>query len=136
MLTPVLSADACITCVPMLHFLKYRESFRPGGKFAAIEPWRAPGYSLGTRLFGKREPNAFCSPLDKLRIAPIFGAFSEASVIQHGSLSRYPAIIALKAGVSLSIPKAEWVADIDDAICNCIPFARRMGSGVALLATK
>jgi ubiquinone/menaquinone biosynthesis C-methylase UbiE/uncharacterized protein YbaR (Trm112 family) len=134
--------DACYVggCVHHMRtdvaFSEISRILSPGGKFAAIEPWRAPGYSIGTKLFGKREPNAFCSPLDKLRVAPIFGAFSEASVIQHGALSRYPAIVASKAGISLSIPKAEWVADVDDAICNCIPFARRMGSGVALLATK
>src|SRR5260370_27824073 len=50
----------------------------PSGKFAAIEPWRAPGYSLGTKIFGKREPNAFCSPLDKGRLSPIYRAFSNA----------------------------------------------------------
>jgi ubiquinone/menaquinone biosynthesis C-methylase UbiE/uncharacterized protein YbaR (Trm112 family) len=107
-----------------------------GGKFAAIEPWRAPGYSLGTKIFGKREPNAFCSPLDKRRVSPIYSAFSNAQYIQHGSLTRYPAIVAQKAGIALSVPRAAWVADIDDTICNCIPFARKLGSGVALLATK
>jgi uncharacterized protein YbaR (Trm112 family)/SAM-dependent methyltransferase len=108
----------------------------PGGKFAAIEPWRAPGYALGTKIFGKREPNAFCSPLDKVRVSPIFSAFSNAECIQHGSLTRYPSIVAQKAGIVLSVPRAAWVADIDDAICNCIPFARKLGSGVAVLATK
>jgi uncharacterized protein YbaR (Trm112 family) len=107
-----------------------------GGKFAAIEPWRAPGYSLGTKIFGKREPNAFCSPLDKRRVSPIYSAFGNAQYIQHGSLTRYPAIVAQKAGIALSVPRAAWVADIDDTICNCIPFARKLGSGVALLATK
>jgi SAM-dependent methyltransferase len=107
-----------------------------GGKFAAIEPWRAPGYSIGTRLFGKREPNTYCSPLDKSRVAPLYGAFSSVSCVQHGTLTRYPSIVAQKAGISITVPRAERIADIDDAICNCIPFARRFGSGVALLATK
>jgi uncharacterized protein YbaR (Trm112 family)/SAM-dependent methyltransferase len=109
---------------------------RAGGKFAAIEPWRAPGYALGTKIFGKREPNAFCSPLDRERISSIYKAFSSAEYIQHGSLTRYPAIVAQKAGIVLSVPRAAWVAEVDDAICNCIPFARRLGSGLAVLATK
>ncbi|SIO38640.1 Methyltransferase domain-containing protein [Bradyrhizobium erythrophlei] len=134
--------DACFVggCVHHMRtevaFAEISRVLSPSGKFAAIEPWRAPGYTIGTKLFGKREANAFCSPLDKPRVAPLFDMFSDAKVIQHGSLSRYPAIVALKAGISLPIPKAEWVADIDDTICNCIPFARKMGSGVALLATK
>ena len=77
-----------------------------------------------------------CSPLDKDRVAPIYRAFSNAQYVQHGSLTRYPAIVAQKAGIVLSVPRAAWVADIDDAICNCIPFVRKLGSGVALLATK
>jgi len=117
-------------------FLEIARILTPRGKFAAIEPWRAPGYTLGTRIFGKREPNAFCSPLDKDRVAPIFRAFSNAQYVQHGSLTRYPSIVAQKAGIVLSVPHAAWVADIDDTICNCIPFARKLGSGVALLATK
>jgi uncharacterized protein YbaR (Trm112 family)/ubiquinone/menaquinone biosynthesis C-methylase UbiE len=117
-------------------FLEIARILMPGGKFAAIEPWRAPGYMLGTRIFGKREPNAFCSPLDKGRMSPIYNAFSNAEYIQHGSLTRYPSIVAQKAGIVLSVPRAAWVADIDDTICNCIPFARKLGSGVALLATK
>jgi ubiquinone/menaquinone biosynthesis C-methylase UbiE/uncharacterized protein YbaR (Trm112 family) len=117
-------------------FLEMARILTPGGKFAAIEPWRAPGYTLGTKIFGKREPNAFCSPLDKARVSPIYKAFADAKYVQHGSLTRYPAIVAQKAGIVLSVPRAAWVADVDDAICNCIPFARKLGSGVALLATK
>jgi uncharacterized protein YbaR (Trm112 family)/ubiquinone/menaquinone biosynthesis C-methylase UbiE len=134
--------DACYVggCVHHMRtevaFSEIARILTPGGKFAAIEPWRAPGYSLGTRIFGKREPNAFCSPLDKHRVSAIYSAFSNAQYIQHGSLTRYPAIVAQKAGIALSVPRAAWVADIDDAICNCIPFARKLGSGVALLATK
>jgi hypothetical protein len=117
-------------------FLEIARILKPGGKFAAIEPWRAPGYGWGTKLFGKREPNAFCSPLDKVRVSSIYSAFRNAACIQHGSLTRYPSIVAQKAGIVLSVPRAAWVAEMDDAICNCIPYARKLGSGVALLATK
>jgi SAM-dependent methyltransferase/uncharacterized protein YbaR (Trm112 family) len=117
-------------------FAEMARILTPGGKFAAIEPWRAPGYAWGTKIFGKREPNAFCTPLDKDRVSPIYNAFSNAECIQHGSLTRYPSIVAQKAGLVLSVPQAAWVADMDDAICNCIPFARKLGSGVAVLATK
>src|SRR5690606_33674889 len=42
----------------------------PGGAFAAVEPWRAPLYAIGTRIFGKRERGAFCRPLTRERVAP------------------------------------------------------------------
>ncbi len=35
----------------------------PGGKLAAVEPWRASLYAIGTKLFGKRE-HAACQPMD------------------------------------------------------------------------
>lgn len=91
---------------------------RSAGKFVAIEPWRAPGYAIGTRLFGKREPNAFCSPLDKSRMAPLYKSFKSADYVQHGSISRYPSIVAQKAGIFLSVPTAKWIAEVDDKICN------------------
>ncbi|KRQ10143.1 methyltransferase domain-containing protein [Bradyrhizobium manausense] len=109
---------------------------RPGGKFAAIEPWKAPGYTIGTAIFGKREANPFCSPITEERAAPFFRAFASADCVHHGAITRYPAIVAQKAGFKLSVPKAEWVTRADDAICNCIPFARKMGSAIAMLATK
>jgi len=134
--------DSCYVggCIhPMRTAVAFSEISRilvPGGKFAAVEPWRAPGYSVGTKIFGKREPNAYCSPLDKERVSTLGAVFSSARYVQHGSLTRYPSIVAQMAGIVPTVPKAEWIADIDDAICNCIPFARRLGSGVALLATK
>src|SRR5262249_40406897 len=42
----------------------------PDGKFAALEPWRAPGYGIGTKIFGKRERSVFCRPLTPERVAP------------------------------------------------------------------
>jgi uncharacterized protein YbaR (Trm112 family)/SAM-dependent methyltransferase len=135
-------ADVCFVggCVHHMRteiaFAEISRVLTDGGKFAAIEPWRAPGYTIGTKLFGKREANPFCSPLTKERMLSFYCAFTAAECVQHGSLTRYPSIVAQKAGLRLSVPHAEWVTRLDDTICNCIPFARRLGSGVALLATK
>lgn len=135
-------ADVCFVggCV---HHMRTEIAFKElarvlssGGKFAAIEPWKAPGYTLGVKLFGKRESNPFCSPLTKERVRPFRSTFTSADCVHHGSISRYPLIVAQKAGLMLSVPRAEWVTRVDDAICDCIPFARQFGSGVALLATK
>lgn len=117
-------------------FKEIARILKPGGKFAAIEPWKAPGYTLGTKLFGKSEPNPFCTPMTSERLQPLHAAFSWANAVHHGTLTRYPLIVASKAGFRLPIPKAEWVTRADDAVCDCLPFARKFGSGLSLLATK
>jgi SAM-dependent methyltransferase/uncharacterized protein YbaR (Trm112 family) len=118
-----------------LAFPEIARVLRPGGKFAALEPWRAPLYSLGTRVFGKRESNPFCRPLTRERVAPLFDAFSSARYVQHGSLTRYPMLAIQKLGARIPLDTAWTVGRIDDRICSLIPAMRRFGSGVALLAT-
>jgi SAM-dependent methyltransferase/uncharacterized protein YbaR (Trm112 family) len=108
----------------------------PGGRFAAVDPWRAPGYRLGTRLFGKREPVP-CRPLTPTRVAPLFAAFDEAGVIHHGALTRY-VLIALwkKAGLELRVPTARKIQRLDDRVCSILRPLRRLGSSVALVGSK
>jgi SAM-dependent methyltransferase len=107
---------------------------RRGGRFAAIEPWRAPGYSWGTRIFGKREANPFCRPLESARMAPFFAAFDEAEIVHHGTLTRYPLIVLGKAGIRLRARAMSRLIRLDDAICSKLPALRAAGSSVALLA--
>ncbi len=108
---------------------------RPGGRFAAIEPWRAPLYSVGTRLLGKREPNAFCRPITHARVAPLFGAFGKARYELHGTFTRYAMLGLQKFGVFTPLHRAWRVGRTDDRVCSMLGL-RRFGSGVALLATK
>ncbi|HEY3731936.1 MAG TPA: methyltransferase domain-containing protein [Steroidobacteraceae bacterium] len=119
-----------------LAFPEVARVLRSGGRFAAMEPWRAPLYALGTRVFGKREANPFCRPLTRARVAPLFQAFSQARCIQHGALTRYPMLAMQKLGARISQATAWRVGRTDDRICAAIPGLRRLGSGVALLATK
>jgi ubiquinone/menaquinone biosynthesis C-methylase UbiE/uncharacterized protein YbaR (Trm112 family) len=108
---------------------------RPGGRFAAIEPWRAPFYEIGTRLLGKREANAFCRPLTAQRVAPLFDAFKSAHYELHGTLTRYPMLGLQKFGLTMPLDAAWSIGRADDALCSVLGL-RRFGSGVALLATK
>ncbi len=108
---------------------------RDGGKFSAAEPWRAPLYSLGTRLMGQRE-HAFCKPLTDERLQPLKSSFSTMSVVGHGTLTRYPLIALEKLGIPISKSVPWHLGKIDDGICSLIPSVRRMGSSVAVLATK
>ncbi|HUP88518.1 MAG TPA: methyltransferase domain-containing protein [Longimicrobiales bacterium] len=109
---------------------------RSGGRFGAVDPWRAPLYAIGTRVFGKREANPFCRPLTAERIAPVFSAFAEARIIQHGALTRYPILALSKLGVHTPLSWVWQINRIDDAISSLAAPLRRAGSSVALLGTK
>lgn len=115
-----------------LAFPECARVLRPGGRFAAIDPWRAPLYRLGTRLFGKREVDVFCRPLTAARVAPIFDTFDQARVVQHGTFARYPMIALGKLGIMPSTRFLHAVAKVDDKVASFLRL-RRFGSSVALL---
>jgi SAM-dependent methyltransferase/uncharacterized protein YbaR (Trm112 family) len=108
---------------------------RPGGLLASVEPWRAPGYELGTRLFGKREPVP-CRPMSPRRVAPLFQTFRDVRVVHHGSLTRYPLIALERVGVRVPTRAVWMAARCDDAISSLVPPLRGNGSSVALLAAR
>jgi ubiquinone/menaquinone biosynthesis C-methylase UbiE/uncharacterized protein YbaR (Trm112 family) len=109
---------------------------KPGGRFAAVDPWRAPLYAIGTKVFGKQDPNVFCRPLTEARVTPLFSSFASARTIQHGSLTRYPAIALGKLGIRMPGSMWWWMTKCDDAVCSLIPGMRRLGSCVTLCAIK
>lgn len=115
-------------------FPELRRVLRPDGRFGAVEPWRAPLYSLGTRLLGKRE-DAYCRPLDRARVRPLFTSFSAGAVIHHGALTRYALLALAKFGLNLSVSRVSRIVRWDDRLCSMVPGLRRLGSSVALLAT-
>jgi SAM-dependent methyltransferase len=108
---------------------------RPGGTFAAVEPWRAPLYGLGTRLLGKREPSVYCRPLTSSRVAPLNQTFSWARVVHHGALTRYALLGLGKLGIPCGPRLARRVNDVDDAVASLVRL-RALGSSVAVLARK
>jgi uncharacterized protein YbaR (Trm112 family) len=108
---------------------------KPGGVFASVEPWRGPGYVLGTRLLGKREPVA-CHPMNKGRVEPLFRSFASARVVHHGALTRYALIALWKLGITLPMSTVHKVTLVDDSLCSILPPLRRTGSSVALLASR
>lgn len=107
-----------------------------GGRFAASDPWRAPLYAIGTRLFGKREADAHCHPLTKERIVPLHKEFGTARVVRHGTLTRYPLLALQKLGLPSSLLFVWQMNRIDDAICSCFPGMREMGSSITCLGVK
>ena len=119
-----------------LAFAEVSRVLRDGGRFAAIEPWRAPGYAAGIRLLGKRDPNVHCRPLNPARVAPLARHFGWTEVSHHGALTRYPTLALHKLGIWLGMNVMWWLTRIDDTLATIIPPLRRWGSAVAVLAVK
>jgi len=107
-----------------------------GGRFAAVDPWRAPLYAMGTRILGQREIGADCHPLTKERLVPLYKEFSTVRVVRHGTLTRYPMLALQKFGLSSPLSLVWHVNRIDDAVCSCFPGMREMGSSIACLGVK
>ncbi len=109
---------------------------RPGGRFAAVEPWRGPLYGIGTRVLGKRDRQVRCQVLTASRIEGALRALGDAKITHHGALTRYPLLALWKLGVKPS-RRAVWqVGRLDDAISSRIPALQASGSSVAILATR
>jgi SAM-dependent methyltransferase len=121
-----LVADALAECRRILH---------QGGTFAAVEPWRAPLYGLGIRVFGKRDPRVRCEVLTSDRVEPHLAQFSGAEIVHYGALTRYPAVAFGKMGVRPSFRGLWTVARMDDAVSSLVPRLRWAGSSVSILAT-
>ena len=134
-----------------LHHMRTEQAFpeiarvlAPGGKFSAVDPWRAPLYALGTKalgkreekLFGKRAVGVYCRPLTAERVAPAFRAFETADVVQHGALTRYPLLALWKLGLKIPTRIIWQIGAVDDRICSYVPKLRTMGSSVAVLGTR
>jgi uncharacterized protein YbaR (Trm112 family) len=106
---------------------------RDGGKFAAVDPWKAPLYTIGTTIFGKRVNSVHCKPLTKERVNPLYTAFKSSTIIHHGTLTRYPLLALNKLGLSVKLSTVWWLNYLDDKICSPVPRLRNMGSSIALL---
>ncbi len=112
-----------------------RRVLRPGGLFAAIDPWAAPGYHLGTRLFGKREPDVHCRPLTTERLRGV-ESWPGFGLERYGVLFRYPAIALDRLGVRVSRRGAWAVADLDERFRKNLPQAKRLASSAVVTYTK
>lgn len=109
---------------------------RVGGRFSAGEPWKAPLHTIGTNVFGKREPSVHCKPLTKKRIESLYTTFPKACTRQHGTLFRYPLLAMSKLGINTSLQTAWCINCVDDALCSLVPGLRSWGSSIAVLGEK
>lgn len=109
---------------------------RRGGRFAAVEPWRAALYGIGMKLVGKREPETEvgCRPMTPVRLEALGETFRHAEVRHHGALTRYPLLALERVGLRPPLLLLWSIMKADDAVAHRIGFLRRQGSCVAVLA--
>jgi SAM-dependent methyltransferase len=112
-----------------------RRVLRPGGRFAAADPWHARLHDFARATVDRQRPGLSCTPLDERRLADLASVFPESQVRLHGALVRYPVIALLRLGVPLTRPVIEWLTDYDDRISSRFAVLRRNGSAAAVLAT-
>lgn len=120
-------------------FRELRRVLKVGGKFAAVEPWRAPGYGIGTRIIGQngqrsRTKEVFCRPLTEARMKAFWEVFPEGRLSRHGSLFRYPLIALTKFGVSVPLGNMWQLENLDRTITDRLPVLAKLASSCAVLA--
>lgn len=119
-----------------LSFAELNRVLVSGGRLAAIDPWKAPGYAAGIRIFGKREPSVHCRPLDSDRVKNLKSILGgSASITLHGALTRYPLLALRSLGLSLDPKAGLRVASTDDAISKRLLLSR-FGSTVAITSER
>lgn len=130
-------SESCVHhMVTNLASVECRRILRPGGRFAAVEPWRAPFYGLGIKIFGKREKGVHCRPMTMERAEPLCDAFDDPTVVHHGALTRYPLLALAQKGYELRPPGVFHITRVDDTLCSLVRPLRRMGSSTAILGTR
>ncbi|MGE5140811.1 MAG: methyltransferase domain-containing protein [Rudaea sp.] len=146
---PAASMDAVFSGGSLHHTLTDLALFeaarvlKTGGKMGCFDPWRAPFYRIGIRLFGKREPGVFCRPLDNERTRYLRQCFADAKVEKHGSLTRYLLLALQKSGLDFTDDGTagynrvvHQVMRWDDSITSLLPPLRKFASSVSICASK
>lgn len=116
-----------------LAFPEIARVLKQDGIFAAVEPWRSPLHSIGTKAFGKRETEVHCRPLNDERMEPFFRYFS-GKVTHHSLITRYAMLALGKLGLSIPFGAAFAIMRFEDRLTP--PFLAKFGSGVSVIGTK
>lgn len=108
-----------------------------GGRFAAWEPWKARLYTIGISVFGKRDPDVNCRPIDSTRIAELGTIFPRQSELRlHGCITRYPGIVWSRYIKHPRVTTSYRWTRLDDLVSHRIPVLARNGSSCSILAMK
>lgn len=104
-----------------------------GGAFSAVEPWKTTLHTVGTRLIGKREANAYCRPLTLERLEPLRQEFDTVQFRHHGPFLRYVALALAKVTKrEISGRTGLRLGKVDDRL----PLPKRLGGSIAVLVKR
>jgi SAM-dependent methyltransferase len=115
-------------------FAEIHRVLAPGGRFSAVDPWKAPLHAIGTKVLGKRDA-VYCRPMNPERVRGL-SSFAEMAATRHGALTRYPLLALHKAGIAVSLETARRLMRWDDRVAARLPRLRRHGSCVAIMASR
>ncbi len=105
------------------------------GRFSCVDPWKTLLHKIGTRVFGKREADVFCRPIDPIRLAPI-SIFPNHRITRHGPFLRYIFLALDKVGIRLT-PKAMMrVTVLDDKIGSIFGLTEKFGGSIVICGEK
>jgi len=116
-------------------FAEFHRVLTVGGRFSAVDPWKTPIHGIGTRLFGKRECDVFCRPIDPIRLKPI-SIFTENVVKRHGAFFRYPFLVLDKFGLQLPIGTMMNIGRVDDFFGKLTGTVNTFGGSILLAGEK
>lgn len=126
-----------------LAFAEIHRVLKPGGRFAAMDPFRAPLYGFGTALLGKREQgilnrskSIFCHPITMERLARMKELFPDHVVRNHGPLLRYLLLALNKFGLRPSARVFFGASRIDDRLGQLLGLSPHWGSSVMFGARR
>lgn len=105
----------------------------PHGRFASVDVYRSPLYDTGIKMFGKKEANVWCKPLDRVRLAPA-AVLPGVELSFHGSLFRYPLALATRRGRNVKPATFTRLTKAEDAIARVVPGVKRLASLVCVTA--
>jgi len=140
----VISSHGCMHHMQLdIAFGELHRVLKPGGRFIATDPWRAPLYGLGTSILGKqeqrllrRDQNVFCRPITSERLAKLSQHFPEHLVENHGPLLRYPLIALSKFGIRFSQERLCELCALDDRMGSALGLKPHWGSSLLFGGTK
>ncbi len=125
-----------------IHHMRTEYTFREihrvlsaNGRFSAVDPWKTPLHTIGTRIFGKREPNVHCRPIDAHRLAPL-SIFSKSLIRRHGPFLRYIFIVLEKAGILLPIDTMLAIGKLDDGVARTFGLLDNYGGSIVFAGEK
>ena len=110
---------------------------RPAGVYGAWDPWRSPLYRIGIAVFGKRDPQVHCQPLESGRFRDLEAVFDGTVDLRlYSPVMRYLLLALWKLKMPISISRALRIFEVEERIARRTGPAKRLASSSAVLLRR